>query len=90
MAFERKRQLTLSYKGVRLGQTDEVELLVGGKVVVTTRAVQALAPVHDAEMLSQLRLGGWRLGLLINFNTMRLDEGIRRFVQSKFAGDAKG
>ena len=88
MAFERKRQLTLSYKGVRLGQTDEVELLVGGKVVVTTRAVQALAPVHDAEMLSQLRLGGWRLGLLINFNTMRLDEGIRRFVQSRVAGSS--
>ena len=85
--FERRRSLPLAYKGAHLKATDEVALLVGGRVVVTPRAVQALAPVHDAELLSQLRLGGWKVGLLINFNTVGLCDGIRRFVQSGATGN---
>ncbi len=81
--FERRRSLPLSYKGAPLAASDEVKLLVGEKVVVTPHAVQTLEAVHEAEMLSQLRLGGWKLGLLMNFNTMRLLEGIRRFVHSE-------
>lgn len=83
--FERKRALPLSYKGTPLAAADEIQLLVGGKVVVTPRAAQSLTAVHGAEMLSQLRLGGWKLGLLVNFNTVKLDDGIRRFVQSREA-----
>ncbi len=78
--FECKRPLRLTYNGAMLPVSDEVRLLVGGRVVVIPRAVVALEPVHEAALLSQLRLGGWKLGLLINFNSIRLKEGLRRIV----------
>jgi GxxExxY protein len=85
MIFERKRPLALSYKGTPLTELDEVELLVGGRVVVHPYALTEVQPVHEARLLSQLRLGGWRLGLLINFNTIALKEGLRRIVRSRNA-----
>ena len=54
-----------------------------GRVVVTPLALAETQPVHEAQLLSQLRLGGWSLGLLINFNTIRLADGLRRFVLSR-------
>lgn len=83
--FERKHPLPLTYKGTALGETDEVQLLVEGKVPVNACAVDKVQPVHEAGMLSQLRLGGWRVGLVINFNTTRLADGIRRVVLSRGA-----
>jgi len=83
LGFETKRCLPLIYKQTALGETDKVDLLVEGKVVVRPCAVTAIQPVHQAEMLSQLRLGGWPVGLVINFNTPRLAEGLRRVVLSR-------
>ena len=83
VAFERKRPLALSYKGAQLAERDEVELLVGGRVVVTPCALAQVQAVHEAQLLSQLRLGGWKLGLLLNFNTVALRDGIRRVVRSR-------
>jgi GxxExxY protein len=85
MTFERKRPLTLSYKGAQLAQLDEVDLLVGGRVVVSPCALAEVQPVHEARLLSQVRLGGWKLGLLLNFNTVALREGLRRVVMSRNA-----
>lgn len=82
LSFERKRPLELSYKGASLAESDEIELLVGGRVVVSPCALTEILPVHEARLLSQLRLGGWKLGLLINFNTIALREGLRRVVLS--------
>ncbi len=83
IAFERKQPLALNYKGHPLPEADEIALLVGGKVVVKPCALSAIRPVHEAELLSQLRLGKWRLGLLFNFNTVQLADGIRRMVLSR-------
>jgi GxxExxY protein len=85
VAFERKRPYALSYKGTPLAELDEIELLVGGRVVVNPYALTEIQPVHEARLLSQLRLGGWMLGLLINFNTTALREGLRRVVMSRTA-----
>jgi len=85
MPFERKRALALSYKGVQLAELDEVDLLIGGRVVVSSNALTQVLPVHEARLLSQLRLGGWKLGLLLNFNTVALREGFRRVVMSRNA-----
>jgi len=82
LSFERKRPLALSYKGAPLAELDEVELLVGGRVVVSPCALTEVQPVHEARLLSQLRLGGWKLGLLLDFNTVALREGLRRVVLS--------
>jgi GxxExxY protein len=83
LAFERKQPLPLSYKGLLLPALDEVELLVGGRVVVHPLALFAIESLHVSALLSQLRLGQWNLGLLLNFNTIGLGEGIRRVVLNR-------
>jgi len=78
--FERERPLPLEYKGIRLECGYRVDILVGGIVVVEVKSVEALAPIHDAQVLTYLRLGGWRVGLLINFNVVVLKNGIHRRI----------
>jgi GxxExxY protein len=57
-----------------------IALLVDGQVVVEVKAVRKLAPIHHAQLLSYLKLGAYRLGLLLNFNVPHLRDGIRRIV----------
>jgi GxxExxY protein len=57
-----------------------MDVLVADLVVVEIKAVEALAPIHDAQLLTYLRLGGWKVGLLINFNVVVLKDGIRRRI----------
>jgi GxxExxY protein len=83
--FQRKCPLALSYKGLPLGESEHVELVVGGRVVVNPYALAEIQPVHQARLLSQLRLGAWKLGLLINFNSTTLKAGLRRVVLSRAA-----
>jgi len=78
--FEREKPLPLEYKGVHLEAGYRLDLLVAGCVVVEIKSVEILAPVHDAQLLTYLRLGGWRVGLLINFNVAILKNGIHRKI----------
>lgn len=78
--FERQKPIALEYKGHRVGADLRLDLLVGGKVLVELKTVEALAPVHEAQLLTYLRLTGCRVGLLINFNVAVLKDGIRRMV----------
>jgi len=78
--FEREKPLPLEYKGIHLGCGYRLDLLVAGSVVVEVKAIEALAPIHEAQVLTYLRIGGWRLGLLINFNVAVLKNGIRRRI----------
>lgn len=78
--FQRERPLPLEYKGVRLECGYRVDLLIAGLVAVEIKAIEAIAPVHEAQLLTYLRLGGWQVGLLINFNVVVLKNGIRRRV----------
>jgi GxxExxY protein len=80
VSFRREYVLPLQYKGIRLDCGYRIDLLVGGLVVVELKAVEKLAPVHDAQLLTYLRVGGWNVGLLINFNVAVLKEGIRRRI----------
>lgn len=57
-----------------------VDLLVEGKVIVEIKAIERLEPIHEAQLLSYLKLSGCKVGLLINFNVKILKSGIRRFV----------
>ena len=72
--------LPLEYKGIRLDSGYRMDLLVAYAVVVEAKSVEALASIHDAQLLTYLKLGGWRVGLLINFNVEILKTGIRRKV----------
>ncbi len=80
MSFERQRAVPIYYKGIRLDCGYRIDLLVDGQVVVEVKAVEAVLPVHEAQLLTYLRLGGWTVGLLLNFNVRALRQGIRRMV----------
>ena len=78
--FKREYPLPVDYKGIRLECGYRIDILVNDLVVVEIKAVEGLAPVHEAQLLTYLRLGGWRVGLLVNFNVVVLKDGIRRRV----------
>jgi GxxExxY protein len=78
--FERQKPLPVDYKGIRLDCGYRLDFLVAGLLVVEVKAIEALLPIHQAQLLSYLKLGGWKLGLLINFHTPLLREGIKRVV----------
>jgi GxxExxY protein len=72
--------LPVYYDGVKLDLGYQIDLLVEDLVIVELKSVDALAPVHQAQVLSYLKPSGKSLGLLINFNVVHLKDGIRRFV----------
>ncbi|MGD1001645.1 MAG: GxxExxY protein [Candidatus Brocadiia bacterium] len=80
--FEREKALPVEYKGVRLDCGYRLDLLVAGSVVVELKAVEELLPIHEAQLLTYLRLGGWKVGLLINFNVPVLTKGVKRMVNN--------
>jgi GxxExxY protein len=80
IAFERQRELPLIYKGLRLEAGYRLDLVVENADVVELKSVEALLPLHAAQLISYLRLSGLPLGLLINFNVVTLKEGIRRVI----------
>jgi len=57
-----------------------LDLLIENEIIVELKAVEALTPVHEAQLLSYLKLSGKKIGLLINFNVVRLKNGIKRMV----------
>ena len=78
--FERQKPLPTVYKDLKLDAGYRLDFLVAGRVVVELKAVEALAPIHEAVVLTYLRLSGCRVGLLINFHTPVLKDSIRRFI----------
>jgi GxxExxY protein len=80
LPFRLELPLPVLYKGLKLDCGYRVDLLVADTVVVEVKAVERLAPVHEAQLLTYLRLGGWKVGLLINFNVPVLRDGIVRRV----------
>ncbi|HNT23563.1 MAG TPA: GxxExxY protein [Anaerolineales bacterium] len=82
LSFKRQVNLPVTYKGITLDCGYRLDLLVQGQVVVEIKAVETLLPIHDAQLLSYLRLGGWQVGLLINFHVPILKDGIHRLVSN--------
>ena len=72
--------LPVVYEGVKLDLGYRIDLLVEDIVIVELKSVDAIAPVHQAQIISYLKLSGRSLGLLINFNVAHLKDGIKRFV----------
>ncbi|MGB9631862.1 MAG: GxxExxY protein [Chloroflexaceae bacterium] len=80
IAYARQVALPVVYKGVTLDCGYRLDLLVGDLVIVEIKAVEAIEPIHNAQLLTYLRLKGLWLGLLINFNVPVLKQGIKRLV----------
>ncbi len=79
---EQQKPMPVIYHGVHLDVGYRLDLLVDGKVIVELKAVEQLLPIHEAQLLSYLKLSGCRVGWLINFNVPVLKQGIRRLVNN--------
>jgi GxxExxY protein len=79
-AVRREVELPVEYDGVKLDCGYRIDLLVAETVVVELKCVEDLSSVHEAQILSYLRLSGKQVGLLINFHKKHLQDGIKRFV----------
>jgi len=80
LKVEQQKPLPVMYKDVHLDCGYRLDLLVEDAVIVELKAVSELAPIHEAQVLSYLKLSGCKVGLLINFNVKILKQGIRRLV----------
>jgi len=78
--FVRDVPVHATYRDKPLGVAYRADLLVGDKVLIEVKSVQSVENIHMAQLLSYLRLGGWQLGLLLNFNSALMKNGIRRIV----------
>ena len=78
--FDRQKPIPVVYKGSKLDCGYRADIVVCGRVIVEVKAIAAIAPIHDAVMLTYLRLSGCKIGLLINFHSPVLKDGIRRYV----------
>ncbi len=78
--FEEQKNVPIRYRGLILDPGMRLDFLIGGELVVELKSVERLIEIHDAQLLSYLRLGGYPVGLLINFNVRLLKNGIRRRV----------
>ena len=78
LEFAAQRALPLVYKELLLANSYRVDLIVGGEVLVELKCVDRVLPVHEAQLLTYLRLTGCPLGLLINFNVAKLVDGVKR------------
>lgn len=78
--FISQNVLPICYEGTTIEGAYRVDLLVDDQLIVELKAVDQLLPIHSAQVLTYLRLSGNRLGLLINFNTPLIKDGIKRIV----------
>ena len=76
----RQVPLNLTYKNLVLDDDFRVDLIVAGKVIVELKVVKELAPIHEAQVLTYMKLTKCRVGLLVNFNVVKLRDGIKRMV----------
>jgi GxxExxY protein len=83
LGVEQQKPVPLVYEQVKLECGYRMDLLVDQSVVVEVKSVEALAPIHEAQTLSYLRLSGCKLALLINFNVVVVKDGIRRFINGR-------
>ena len=80
LPYQRQVLLPVNYKGLALGYRYRSDMVVSGLVVLELKAVNHLEPIHDAQLLTYLKLSTLKLGLLINFNVPLIKNGIRRLV----------
>ena len=72
--------LPVIYEGQKLEVGYRIDVVVEGRVVIEVKSVESIHPIHEAQLLSYMRLSGMNVGLLINFNVLHLRDGIKRMV----------
>jgi GxxExxY protein len=83
LRFEAQHRIPVTYKGASVSGAYQPDLIVEGIVVVEVKSIEAIAPVHKAQVLTYLRLTGCPAGLLINFNVAKLMDGVKRLLNPR-------
>ena len=78
--FQRQLELPVYYKGEKVDCGYRIDLLIENKVILELKSVDALLPIHDAQLLTYMKLASIQVGLLINFNSTKLINGLKRFA----------
>jgi GxxExxY protein len=81
--FRRQAPMPVTYRGMQLTTGFRADFLICDDLIVEIKAVDRLLPTHDAQLLTYLRMSGCQVGLLLNFNALRLKDGLRRLVRSQ-------
>ena len=81
LSVRRQVVLPIEFEGLRLDAGYRLDLLVNDAVIVEVKSLEALSRLHEAQLLTYLRLSSYRLGYLLNFNAVQLRQGLRRFVR---------
>lgn len=79
--YERQKELNINYDGILLQNAYRIDLLVENKIMLELKAVDELKPIHTAQLLTYMKLSNIHIGLLINFNTINLQNGIKRYAK---------
>ena len=77
---ERQKVLPVVYEGISIECGYRIDLMINGKIILELKSIEKCLPIHEAQLLSYLKLSGCKLGLLINFNTKYLKDGIVRLI----------
>ncbi|APG28944.1 GxxExxY protein [Syntrophotalea acetylenivorans] len=80
LQVERQKPLPVAYRGIQLDCGYRLDLLIENKVILELKTVDRLQPIHDAQLLSYLKVAQQKVGLLINFHSLRVKDGIKRIV----------
>jgi GxxExxY protein len=83
LTAERQKAMPIIYDDIRFDEAYRSDIVVNGKVIAELKSVEALLPVHAKQVLTQLRLSGLKLGLLINFGEAHLKNGIKRIINGR-------
>jgi len=78
--FKLQYGLPVEYKGIKLDCGYRIDVFVGEKLIVELKSVERILPIHEAQILTYMKLAKVKDGLLINFNVLRVKDGIKRFV----------
>ena len=80
--FQRQVKIPLYYKGIKTGKEFFIDIFIENEIILELKAIEGLLPVHEAQLISYLKLADKRMGFLINFNVPLLKNGFRRFVNN--------
>ncbi len=86
LRFDSQRAVPIRYKDITLPSAYRIDLIVEDQIVVEIKSVERLMPVHEAQLLTYLRMINSPAGLLLNFNVPRLLDGLKRVINSKYVG----
>ena len=80
LRHETQKELQIDYKGLKLDAGYRIDLIVENGIIIELKSVEKILPIHEAQILTYMKLAGINVGLLINFNVIKVKDGIKRFV----------